>query len=129
MKLGYDQADPCFTYDWLMDKSENAGLKSTFYFISDHCGINDCDYYLDDPRIRELIRKIKERGHEIGYHGSYESCQSPQRTKFEFESLISVCEKLGIKKDFWGSRQHYLRWDVGQTWKNLDLAGLSYDTI
>ena len=128
VKSGCDQADPFYNFDWIMDQSEKAGMKSAFYFIPDHCGEFDPDYSLDNERIRKLLRRIHERGHEIGYHGSYASCWSAQRTKYEFERLIEVCETLEIKRDVWGCRQHYLRWDVKHTWKNLDMAGLNYDT-
>jgi hypothetical protein len=69
--------DPNNTFDWLMDQSEENNLKSAFYFV---CGGNhryDPDYQINDERIRQLIRHIHARGHELGLHPSYMTFQSP----------------------------------------------------
>ncbi len=64
--------DPFDTFDLLMDESERRGLRGAFYFIAE-----DAPYSLEEPRIRELLRRIHRRGHEIGFHASYAAFQDP----------------------------------------------------
>ncbi len=122
-------ADPENTFAYIMNLSEERGLRSAFYFMPDRvCAEFDSDYSMDDPDIQELMRTIHERGHEFGLHGSYESYNNPEQTAREFNTLIQVCEALRIDQSVWGGRQHYLRWEVPQTWQNWEEAGLNYDS-
>ncbi len=128
VKSGNIQSDPFNTFDKIMDFSERRGLISAFYFIPDnHLKING-GYQLEHPYIRSLLKSICDRGHEIGYHGSYISYNNFIQHQAEFKRLKNLCDELGIYQDIWGGRQHYLRWDPGQTWRDLEQIGLNYDT-
>jgi len=124
------ELDPANTFDFIMDLSEKYGLKSEFYFMTDHTAgsLDGSNYSLDSPDIRALMSKIYKRGHTIGFHASYNTFRDSQQTKKEFEKLVVVAEKLGIKQYSWGGRQHYLRWENPTTWQNWEDAGLSYDS-
>jgi hypothetical protein len=129
VKTGNISADPCNTFDRLMDISERHHLKSAFYFITDHTGgAIDGNYRIDSPLIRDLLRKIHHRGHEIGLHPSYHTYKDAAQTKKEFEILKKVCAQAGIEQDSWGGRQHYLRWENPTTFQNWEDAGLDYDS-
>lgn len=123
------RSDLCDTFDFLMGESERNGLRSAFYFIASGTvdGI-DGRYSLDDPRLRRLLRRIHERGHEIGLHPSYNSFRDAERTRFEFDLLLRACSEEGIEQEAWGGRQHYLRWENPTTWQNWEQAGLAYDS-
>ena len=129
VRKGSLQSDPYNTFDWIMDKSEKYGLRSTFYFI---CGRTnkamDADYEIEHPEIRRLLRRIHERGHEIGLHPSYDTYLRPDLIRREFLRLKQVCEKEGIQQDAWGGRMHYLRFQVPTTMNALVEAGLDYDS-
>ncbi len=114
--------DPFDTFNLLMDESERRGLRGAFYFIAE-----DAPYSLDEPRIRELLRRVHRRGHEIGFHASYAAFQDPARTRREFERLVDVCRAEGITQDRWGGRHHFLRWEPA-TWTAWEEAGLAYDS-
>jgi len=122
--------DPANTFDFIMDLSEKHGLRSEFYFITNHTAgsLDGSGYSIESPQIRSLMRRIYDRGHYIGLHASYNSFRNSQQTKKEFEKLVMVAEKLGIKQDSWGGRQHYLRWENPTTWQNWEDAGLDYDS-
>lgn len=129
VKAGKAEADPCNTFDLIMDISEKHNLKSSFYFITDHSDrIRDGSYSINHPLIRQLLQKIHQRGHEIGLHTSYNTYQDSEQTKKEFEILKQVCAEEGIEQNSWGGRQHYLRWKTPTTFQNWDDAGLNYDT-
>jgi hypothetical protein len=123
-----NKADPFNTFDWLMDVSERNGLKSTFYFI---CGrtdpAKDADYEIDHPVMRNLLRHIHSRGHEIGLHPSYNAVHDPVVIKKEFQNLTRVCLDEKIEQRQWGGRMHYLRCSFPSTILACSNAGLSYD--
>lgn len=122
------KADPYNTFDWLMDVSEANGLRSAFYFI---CGrsdpTKDADYEIEHPVIRDLLRRIHSRGHEIGLHPSYNAFRDPVVIKKEFQNLKRVCADEEIVQAEWGGRMHYLRCHYPSTMLSCSNAGLSYD--
>lgn len=121
-------ADPAKTFDWLMDASEKHGLTSVFYFICGHTDpIYDADYEIEHPAIRNLLRDIHARGHEIGLHLSYETYRDPDKATGEAARLLRVCREEGIELTGLGGRMHYLRWEHPTTMRVLEAAGLAYD--
>ena len=121
--------DPFNTFDWLMDTSEAAGIRSAFYFI---CGRTnpslDAQYEPEHPAIRHLMRRIHQRGHEIGLHPSYDTCSHPERIAREGQRLQRICKEEGIEQSQWGGRMHYLRWRWPTTAHGWEQAGFHYDS-
>jgi len=115
--------DPYFCYDWIMSLSERFGLKSCFFFLAGATHSLDVSYDLRDELYRNLIREIDRRGHEIGFHGSYRSYNSPEITERELNLLRDVSPQP-VK----GGRQHCLMFRVPVTWRILSEAGLEYDS-
>jgi peptidoglycan/xylan/chitin deacetylase (PgdA/CDA1 family) len=129
VKRGNYRQDLNYTFDRIMDISEQHNLQSAFYFKTACTDpIYDDNYSIDHPYIRQLMREIHQRGHEIGLHPSYLTYNDPAQTQREYERLRTVCEEEGIKQNQWGGRQHYLRWQVPATWRNWAEAGLDYDS-
>ena len=129
VKNGNLDADPCNTFDAIMDISERHNLKSAFYFITDRSGGDiDGNYNMNHPLVRNLLREIHHRGHEIGLHPSYNTYKDAAQTKKEFEILKQVCREENIYQAAWGGRQHYLRWETPTTFQNWEDAGLDYDS-
>jgi hypothetical protein len=128
-RRGRLESDPAYNFDWIMDQSELFGFKSIFYFICGHtAGQVDGDYDIRHPWIRRLLKRIHERGHEIGLHPSYNSYNKPLVIKDEFSRLKDVCREEGISQLHWGSRQHILRWEMPLTASAYVDAGLMYDS-
>ena len=121
--------EPCNTFDFIMDCSEQFGIRSAFYFIA-HQGVEGLngDYAIDMPWVRGLLRRIHARGHELGLHGSYNSYDDPAQIAAELVALQTIAEEEGVRQEGWGGRQHYLRWAAGTTWQGWDDAGLAYDS-
>jgi len=113
--------DPYDTFDWLMDKSESVGLKSGFYFMSG--GVTLYDNRYDITKQKQLIEKIKKRGHIIGIHPSYNAYNNLEQFKKEKGLLEKVCE---CKID--EGREHYLRFEVPTTWQIWDDNGMKIDS-
>ena len=121
--------DPYNTFEWIMDISERYGLTSAFYFI---CGRThptlDALYEIEHPAIRALMRQIRERGHELGLHASYNSYQNPDVVAAEAARMKQVCEEEGIEQSSWGGRMHYLRWETPTTLYGWERANMTYDS-
>ena len=122
------RADPANTFDWIMDVSEKNGLQSAFYFICGRADPHDADYQPEHTAIRHLMRRIHQRGHEIGLHPSYGTYLKPQLIRQEVDRLRKVCAEEGIVQTEWGGRMHYLRWEHPTTQRALADAGMAYDS-
>jgi hypothetical protein len=114
--------------DWMMDVNEHAGNKVAFYFIpeitdsrmDDTCAVND-------PAVIAMMRRIADRGHEIGIHPGYKTYKSITGILSGKARLQQVLDKAGIRQDINGGRQHYLRWAT--TTPGLwETAKLTYDS-
>lgn len=128
-KVGVNLLDPYYTFPFLMDSNEKAGIKGAFYFMTSQTNKEfDGQYNIQDSRIQKLMKEIYGRGHEIGLHPSFDTYKDKEQTKKEFTNLLSVCERLNIKQDEWGGRQHYLKWSPYNTFKNWEYSGLQYDS-
>jgi hypothetical protein len=121
--------DPIDRFDLFMQASERHGLRSTFFF---QAGLTPRDfdfrYRISDPSMVALLRRVHERGHEVGLHASYISHGSEAQVRREFAALRSACAMAGFDQPTWGVRQHFLRFSVAHTWRHLAAAGLAYDT-
>ncbi len=122
-------ADPFNTFEWLMDQSDAAGIRSAFYFI---CGRTDprldAQYEPEHPAIRALMRRIHQRGHEIGLHPSYNTCHNPSVIASEAARLQRIAAEEGIEQAQWGGRMHFLRWQWPTSAYGWEQSGFHYDS-
>lgn len=121
-------SDPFNTFEWIMNLSDQHGLTSAFYFICGRTSNLDADYEPEHPAIRALMRRIHERGHEIGLHPSYNTYQHPQMIAAEARRLRKIAAEEGIEQAQWGGRMHYLRWEQPTTLRAWADAGMDYDS-
>ena len=128
-RRGRFDRDPFDTFELLMSTSEAHGLTSTFYFLAgNQPGEPDFRYRIDHPRIIDLLRRVHERGHQVGLHASYDSYLRPERIEHEFAALRAACRDAGFDQPSWGVRQHYLRFEVPTTWRAHEAAGFEHDS-
>ncbi len=120
--------DPHNQFAWMMDVAESIGISAAFYFICGRTNADfDGDYEIEHPAIRELIRMIHERGHEIGLHPSFETYCDSDTLALESERLLRVCREERVFQNSFGGRMHYLRWKNPETLRAIVRAKLSYD--
>lgn len=128
-RLGTQRFDPYDTFDWMLEANERAGHRMSFFFLSVRQPRPiDGGYELDEPRIAALLRRIADRGHAIGLHGSYRSIDEPERLAGELDGLRRAVVRARGDLAAVGSRQHYLRWRTPGTARLLDGLGLAYDS-
>ena len=119
--------DPFDTFDRIMDADEQQGLRATYYFLCGGRTRYDARYDIRSKPIRRLLRRISERGHEIGLHGSYATMHDPTQLQKERRGLVAVLEEEGLPSEVGSCRQHYLRWQAPATWRAQEAAGLAVD--
>jgi hypothetical protein len=115
--------DPFDIFDEWLDLAEAAGHVAQFNFFGKRPSSSDCYYPLEHPFVRDLMQKIAQRQHLIGFHTSYEAWNDPAAFSRELKSLQAL-SPLEINS----GRQHYLRFSVSDTWAMWDAAGLVADS-
>lgn len=115
--------DPFDTFDYLMDLSEKVGVKSYFFFMGQGLTKYDNMYKSDDTFVKDLILKIKDRGHHIGIHPSYNAYNTLEQFKKEKEELEN---NLDTTIPF--GREHYLRFEVPTTWQIWEDNCMKWDS-
>lgn len=115
--------------EWMMDENEKLGRAIAFYFIPECTDpVFDGQTCLNDPRMRELLRHVHRRGHEIGIHPGYRTHRSPDRFASSVKTIRRVLEDEGIPQDRLGGRQHFLRWETPTTACLWEMHGFAYDS-
>lgn len=115
--------DPYCNLEHLMNLEQRCSFRSTFYFMSDKGSKFSGRYSIERSEVKELVRQIEGRGHEVGLHGSFHSYNNSKVLANEKKRLDSV-----VSSKHYGARQHALRWKTPDTWRILEAAGLLYDT-
>ncbi len=117
-------SNPYDTFDFLMTKSEESGVKSHFYFMSSDLKIHpDNNYYLGSNRFKEKVREIKTRGHQIGFHPGYYTFNDMERWLYE-KRLLEEAIQYKIKE----GRQHYLRFAIPDTFRIWEECNMEIDS-
>ena len=117
-----NQNDPYNNYDFFMDLSDQLKVKSVFNFISGGKHEYDYPYNLNSRNIKSLIKKITNRGHQIGFHPSFLSYNNESIWMSEIKTLR--CHARDIKS----GRQHFLRFEIPYTYHLWENAGMEYDS-
>lgn len=117
------QPDPFDTFDQLMNISESSGLTSHFFFMSGGETKFDNFFNIHTPHIQRLIQNIHERGHIIGFHPSYNAYTDSKLFSRELETLHHVSPQ-----PITCGRQHFLRFEVPQTWQLWEDHGLEWES-
>ena len=118
-----DFLDPFDTFNYLMTKSEEIGERSYFFFMSGGQTKFDNNYHIEHPKVNEIIREIKTRGHFIGIHPSYNAMDNRDILKSELDKL---CEIANQAINF--GRQHYLRSNIPLTWQVWEDCNMKWDS-
>jgi len=125
--------NPFWNFEEIMNLENRLGVKSTFFFLNESGKPNPLRwsswikftgrYKIDSPDIIEIIKRLHREGFEIGVHGSYHSYNDMYLLRKEKAKLEEI---LGDK--VYGVRQHYLNFDLQNTFNCQVVAGFEYDT-
>jgi len=120
-KVHGKEKSPYRNFKAIMDLEEEYGARSSFYFLATNADITRFRYNIED--LENELGQIKDRGWEVGLHGGYYAFNNLEEILREKNRLEQELDKKVI-----GYRNHYLRFQVPDTWEKLAKAGFGYDT-
>ena len=112
-----------WNFDELLQFYQQKKIRSTFFFLARAWENFQYRYQIRSDKFRRLFENILAEGHEIGLHSSRYTFSHPDRIlreKIKLEKTIS--------QPVYGVRQHYLRLQFPQAWRNFTAAGFNYDS-
>jgi hypothetical protein len=116
------QADPYDSYEWMEGLHEQYQLDPIYFFLVAHqSGKYDKNTSLHSPAFKELVKTIAQK-YKPGLHPSWHSGDAPHWLIKEKEWLEKV-----IGKNIDTSRQHYIRFELPQTYRRLITAGIKHE--
>ena len=117
----YKKKDPYMNFKEIMDISDRYDLQSIFLFMTLENADNEFLYDID--HIKTEINEIHKSGnHFVGIHPGKSTYKSKESMKKEIDSLKKI-----INEDILYSRQHYLMFDIKNTWRLLNDNKIKYD--
>ncbi|HOE59759.1 MAG TPA: polysaccharide deacetylase family protein [Bacteroidales bacterium] len=115
------ERDPFDSFDALHHLHSTYYLKPVFFFLFSDYGQYDKNLSIYNPAFRNLIKKVADYA-TVGIHPSYACYENPQKLKKEIEDL-SQC----LHRQITHSRQHFLRLNFPETYRNLIHCGITDD--
>jgi len=115
--------DPFDTFNYLMDISESLNSKSYFFFMGKGTSSYDNRYNSNDKFILNLVENIKNRGHFIGIHPTYNAYNDFNQFKQE---KLELEKNFNLKITF--GREHYLRFETPTTWQIWEDNEMEWDS-
>lgn len=107
----------------LSDSAQQAGLSSAFYFMAAAPSQYDDGYDPMQSLVQSCIAGLRQAGHEVGFHPGYFAGDDLSTFSAEKKRMDAA---LGGNR--YGGRQHFLRFQVPNTWRCWEQNGLAYDS-
>jgi hypothetical protein len=105
--------DPFDSYSYQFDIHKRYDLKTLYFILFAAYDEYDKNIDVQNPGFHKLIRSLADYA-KVGIHPSYASNSDVNKLKREVELLSEV-----LKQEITMSRQHYLKIDLPQTYRNL----------
>ena len=109
--------------EYLLQYEKEHHLPSSYYFIAEKTHALDGNYSIEESLVKRYIETLTQEKKEIGVHPGIETWKSANMIVHAKKRLESA-----TGKEIAGSRQHYLRLSVSETFRALEKAGMRYDT-
>jgi hypothetical protein len=116
------QKDPFDSFDWMDQLHQQSDLRPIYFFLVSHkTGKYDKNISPSMRSMKHLIEKHSDR-YSIGIHPSWQSGDDPEKLKLEILKLGHIAGK-----QICSSRQHYIRFTLPQTYRQLIDLGIDSD--
>lgn len=117
----YSRKRPLCNFNDVMALEEEYGGKSTFFFMVERPGDRAYTYDIED--LAEEVGEIIDRGWDVGLHGGFTTHLDELEMRAKKERLERI-----TSRPVQGYRNHYLCFQVPDTWEMLARAGFTYDS-
>ncbi len=115
--------DDWFNFEKITQIEREFDATSSFYFLPEKGKVGkwmNADYKIDSKGVQKAITTLKEKGHEIGVHGSFGTYIDKKKLQLEIDKINHW---NGI-----GNRFHFLMFDPLKTVSTLEECNVKYDT-
>jgi hypothetical protein len=120
--LSGSRQDPFDSFKWMDQLHKQSGLRPIYFFlISGKTGKYDKNISPSKRSMKHLIREHSDR-YSIGIHPSWQSGDDPEKLKLEILELGHM-----VGKQISSSRQHYIRFTLPKTYRQLIDHGIESD--
>lgn len=113
--------DPYDCFDWLDQLHERYGLDPVYFFLAGSGSAYDRNVLPGTPAMQDLMHRIGKR-YTAGLHPSYLSHADPA-ILYQERYIVAAHTEQDIVR----SRQHYIKFRLPQTYRNLLQAGITDD--
>ncbi|MEO6914803.1 MAG: polysaccharide deacetylase family protein [Chitinophagaceae bacterium] len=114
--------DPFDTYEWLDKLHNKFKLAPRYFFLLAGKSLGyDKNILPTEPILQDLVRFVSEKN-DVGIHPSWQSFEDPELLREEINTLN---ELTGVTTTH--SRQHYIRFTLPGTFRELVEAGITDD--
>ena len=107
------QKDPYDTFDYQEKLVKDKKLTFIYFFLLGDYGLNDKNIPVANTNFQALIKSISDHS-KIGIHPSFASNASFRQLEKEVGRLSKI-----INREIWRSRQHFLKINLPETYRNL----------
>jgi len=119
--------NPAHSFDFLIEKEKELNFGSSFFFLAGKPTLRsflnqDVTYDISNQQNKAILKRILLDSHEVGLHGSYNSAFEKEKMREGKKLLESFYED-----PLMGIRQHFLRFNLPQTWYLQRDLDFSYD--
>lgn len=112
--------DPYDIFDWMEAQHRRLGIEPVYFFLMIlKRGRYDKNLPASSRYLQELYRQLSLK-HAVGLHPSWQSGTEKDLLEKELRALQKI-----IQKPVLGSRNHYLRFRLPDTYRRLLMAGIS----
>ncbi|MFA8301276.1 MAG: polysaccharide deacetylase family protein [Hyphomicrobiales bacterium] len=105
--------DPFDTFDYQLQLQKDYELDVKYFILFGDHGNYDKNIHINNETFKSLIKLLSDYA-EVGIHPSYQSNYSETILEREISNLSSV-----LHRDIVNSRQHFLKKNLPQTYRNL----------
>lgn len=119
--------EPYWNFDELISLEKQYDVTSTFLFLNETAKRASTNFWgryrLQEARVTSIIRKLDQKGFDIGLHGSFYSYNDETLLRNEKKQLEEI-----IGHPVYSIRQHHLHFDENNTWRFQKCIDLKYDS-
>ncbi len=107
----------------LLDREAMHEVHATWFFKAGVTDRHDVRYSLHTSYLQEVLRRMKDAGHEVGLHPSFNAHVHADIAATERDRL-----EAASGRDIATVRQHYLRFHYPRTWRMHEDLGVQVDS-
>jgi hypothetical protein len=112
----------------ILAQERELGIRATWFVITGtptaaSIRAGDITYSPESAQARRILRAVRDAGHEIALHGSFETFEDGRRFVAQKSRLAGIAG-APVR----GVRQHFIRMRPGRTHVQMHAAGFEYDS-